>query len=63
MQIGQQIEYIRQQEHIPVFVACNMLGLASEQEYQQVINGNQIPAVINLIMFVESSRKSLNMNN
>lgn len=61
MQIGQQIEHIRQQENIPVFSVCNMLGLSSINEYQQVISGNTVPYTIHLIMFIEATRKSLDI--
>lgn len=61
MQIGQQIEHIRQQENIPVFSVCNMLGLSSTDEYMRFVNGNIVPRTIHLIMFVESTHKALEL--
>lgn len=61
MQIGQQIEHIRQQENIPVFAVCNMLGLSSTDEYMRFVNGNIVPCTIHLIMFVESTHKALEL--
>lgn len=59
MYIGQQIEQIRQQENIPVHCMCNIFGLTSSKQYEHLINGKIIPSTMHLILFIDTTHKSL----
>ncbi len=56
--IGREIELIRQELNIPVYIMCNTLGI-DEPDYYKLINGKITPTVFQLICFIDFTRRPL----
>ncbi len=61
MTIGQQIENYRQQENIPVFQMCNILGLNNELEYHKMRHGHIHLSNYQLIQFIITTHRALDL--
>lgn len=53
MNLGQEIEKIRQQRNIPVWQLCDVLNIDNEQEYHKIINGHIKLSVYQMVMLIE----------
>ena len=59
MLLGHEIEKLRIEYNIPIWIMCNNLGLSSEQEYHRIVT-NQIQLnVYQMIMAVSLFQRSL----
>jgi len=51
---GQKIEAARIAANMPIYIACNALGLATEREYYKVIGNRRTISIMQQIMFISA---------
>ena len=59
MLLGHEIEKLRIEYNIPVWIMCNNLGLSSEQEYRRIVTNQIQLSVYQMIMAVSLFQRSL----
>ena len=59
MLLGHEIEKLRIEYNIPVWIMCNNLGLSSEQEYHRIVTNQIQLSVYQMIMTVSLFQRSL----
>ena len=59
MLLGHEIEKLRIEYNIPVWIMCNNLGLLSEQEYHRIVTNQIQLSVYQMIMAVSLFQRSL----
>ncbi len=63
MRLGQEIEQIRCECNMPIYIACNMFDAATESEYHQIVTGARRPLIRQLIAFIIATQHSLSSIN
>ena len=58
MTIGSEIEQIRQECNMPLFIAYSIFD-TDENGYHQIVIGRQKPTVFQLIMFIDSTHRPM----
>lgn len=53
MQMGTEIEQLRLERKIPMWIMCQTMNLDSEAEYAEIIYGRTAPTVYQMIMLIE----------
>ena len=62
MKLGSQIEKIRIELNIPIYIMCNILNINSELEYHNICNGTTELTTWQKCMFIIETQHPLDLN-
>ncbi len=62
MKLGSQIEKIRIELNIPIYIMCNILNISSELEYHNICNGSTELTTWQKCMFIIETQHPLDLN-
>ena len=62
MTLGQEIERLRLEKNIPIWIMCNCLAITSEIEYDKIIRGNIQPNIYQMIMLTDLFQYPINLH-